>query len=621
MSSRSAILGVIFIILSTGVKADAPEDSFAHFESKSDFAGGLGRSVTFGSDSQVKLRAIIGANRDLSEEDCPSFDRCTVGNVTYTIDLSSPSNGFLITWESNDTSEVFKDCFYLSDYNWYGGPQRYEQKWPIEKQVLDPNDPYVVKKSDNFAVAERYWLNSRGAYIYVDEKVPLFVDQNTEFNGTLCLYAKAQNPYIGRSRVFLQYRIVTKNDAKLAHLHAVNNFLGKPKDHPNEKMIREPIWTTWAKFKRDIDDETVLGFANDIVNHGFTGGQVEIDEDWETCFGSHVFKPDKFSNIKDTVKAIKDLGFRVTLWINPTKAIWWEGDDAHQIDFTNPEAAEWFSTRISVLKDDPGVDGFKFDAGETDYAIPPSVYENMDPEEVPNCLTIHYVKTCAEFGDLIEVRSAWRTQEIPVFVRMIDKDSVWGEDDGLYTLITTLLQLNMNGYTMVLPDMIGGNAYKAQPSAELIIRWAEANALMPAMQFSFLIWDYPTDEFNGTEILRKFVDLHTQYGDEILKAMNASITDGTPVNPPIWWVDPSDETALACDDEFLLGESILIAPVLVEGAVTRNVYLPTGSWKDGNNGTIYEGPVTLQDYPAPIDVLPYFILQRNQLKSNASNKN
>lgn len=53
-----------------------------------------------------------------------------------------------------------------------------------------------------------------------------------------------------------------------------------------------------------------------------------------------------------------------------TKAIWWESEDAHQIDFTNPEAAEWFSSRIAVLKDDPGVDGFKFDAGETDYAIP-----------------------------------------------------------------------------------------------------------------------------------------------------------------------------------------------------------------------------------------------------------
>lgn len=107
-------------------------------------------------------------------------------------------------------------------------------------------------------------------------------------------------------------------------------------------------------------------------------------------------------------RALSLAGYFVKNENGSTRAIWWESDDAHQIDFTNPEAAKWFSTRIAVLKEDPGVDGFKFDAGETDYAIPPSLYENMDPEEVPNCLTIHYVKTCAEFGDLIEVRSAWR---------------------------------------------------------------------------------------------------------------------------------------------------------------------------------------------------------------------
>lgn len=53
-----------------------------------------------------------------------------------------------------------------------------------------------------------------------------------------------------------------------------------------------------------------------------------------------------------------------------TKAIWWYGDDSHQIDFTKPEAANWFSARVGLLKENPGVDSFKFDAGETDYAIP-----------------------------------------------------------------------------------------------------------------------------------------------------------------------------------------------------------------------------------------------------------
>jgi hypothetical protein len=42
--------------------------------------------------------------------------------------------------------------------------------------------------------------------------------------------------------------------------------------------------------------------------------------------------------------------------------------------------------------------------------------------------------------------------------------------------------------------------------------------------------------------------LHEEYADEILNAMNNSITDGTPVNPPIWWVDPTNADALKVDD-------------------------------------------------------------------------
>lgn len=57
-----------------------------------------------------------------------------------------------------------------------------------------------------------------------------------------------------------------------------------------------------------------------------------------------------------------------------TRAIWWESTNGHQIDFTNPEAAKWFSDRVTQLKTNPGIDSFKFDAGETDYAIPVMYY-------------------------------------------------------------------------------------------------------------------------------------------------------------------------------------------------------------------------------------------------------
>lgn len=46
--------------------------------------------------------------------------------------------------------------------------------------------------------------------------------------------------------------------------------------------------------------------------------------------------------------------------------------------------------------------------------------------------------------------------------------------------------------------MIGGNGYAHKPTAELIVRWTQANALMPAMQFGYLPWDYPSDSVSIT---------------------------------------------------------------------------------------------------------------------------
>lgn len=73
---------------------------------------------------------------------------------------------------------------------------------------------------------------------------------------------------------------------------------------------------------------------------------------------------------------------------------------------------------------------------------------------------------------------------------MIDKDSRWALDNGLSTVVTTLLQMNMNGYPFVLPDMIGGNGYNGRPSKELFIRWLQANVFMPSLQYSYVPWDY-----------------------------------------------------------------------------------------------------------------------------------
>jgi len=258
-----------------------------------------------------------------------------------------------------------------------------------------------------------------------------------------------------------------------------------------------------------------------------------------------------------------------------------------------------------------GIDGFKFDAGESSWMpqLPKlDTIPSAKDEDYPNLATRRYVETCANFTGLTEVRSAYRSQALPVFVRMIDKDSRWGVNNGLKSLVTTLLQMNMVGYPLVLPDMVGGNEYNGEvANKELFIRWLQANTFMPSIQFSLVPWDYDKNE--TVEISRNLAKLHADYADVIVAAMKQSVTAGTPVNAPIWWLDPTDEKALQEDSEFLLGESILSAPVMEEGATKRDVYLPKGRWVDGNTCKKYTGPTTIKDYPAPLDTLPWFYIE------------
>ena len=61
--------------------------------------------------------------------------------------------------------------------------------------------------------------------------------------------------------------------------------------------------------------------------------------------------------------------------------------------------------------------------------------------------------------------------------------------------------------------------------------------------------------------------------------------------------------------EFLLGDDVLAAPVLQEGATRRDIYLPSGLWRDMADPARPQrrGPVWLRDYPAPLETLPYFV--------------
>lgn len=137
----------------------------------------------------------------------------------------------------------------------------------------------------------------------------------------------------------------------------------------------------------------------------------------------------------------------------------WQGKLSALVDFTSRNASRWYFDRLKKFKSDYSIQSFKFDAGESNWM--PSYRSFYDESVNPDYYGRRYCEEVTrEIGTGLEVRVGLHTQQLPIFVRMLDKDSTRGYDNGLKTLIPTALIFGLLGYPFVLPDMIGGNAYR-----------------------------------------------------------------------------------------------------------------------------------------------------------------
>ncbi|CAG7837491.1 unnamed protein product [Allacma fusca] len=535
-----------------------------------------------------------------------------------------------IEWVSTFARRL-EDCFDLvSGQHWYGGIQVYYQTYPYERQ--EKTEMANVPGVGFGGVNENYWFTTLGFSIHVDEDVPLFSSLNTVHKDQFCLVAKDVFPFVPREEVRLNYELcglLPGENLLDLHRRTLLKYYKKPEEVPDQTMLLRPFWSTWAQYHTDVDEKIVLDYSQKIKDEGFlANSHIEIDDNWETCYGEQEFNLQKFPDPAGMVRKLKDLGFGVTLWIHPfinfncpsfktafeknyfvrdTKdkpatTSWWAGGLAGVMDFTNGEGIKWWTGRLDKLREDYGIDSFKFDAGEYD-SLPASVKMDGDQNLIPNTHTVKYVESVTKYGGMIEVRVGRGTQHKGVFVRMLDKDSRWGYDNGLKSLIPTLLHFSMLGYSFCLPDMIGGNAYGGRPSKELYIRWMQANVLMPAVQVSIVPWEYDSETVNLT---KDVLAIRDKYSAALIVAARQSVVDGTPINRPMWFTDPEDPRLFAIDDQYMLGNDIIVAPVVSEGATARDIYLPRGRW-NGSNSVVYSGPVLLQNFAAPLNVVPIFV--------------
>ncbi|MCK4919392.1 MAG: hypothetical protein KAS71_00010 [Bacteroidales bacterium] len=247
-----------------------------------------------------------------------------------------------------------------------------------------------------------------------------------------------------------------------------------------------------------------------------------------------------------------------------------------------------------------GVDGFKFDAGDARFYINDIV--SFQSGINPNDQTTFFAELGLHFP-LNEYRASWKMAGLPLAQRLRDKNHNWPD---LQKLIPDLMSQSVMGYAYTCPDMIGGGEYRSflnnsTIDEELIVRSAQVHALMPMMQFSVAPWRVLSKE--NAEICRQAALLHNKMGAVFLELAKEASTTGEPIVKPMAMAFP-EAGYETIKDQFMLGDNILVAPVVEQGARSRMVVFPKGKWK-GDDGKLIKGGKSIE-IDVPLDRLPYF---------------
>jgi alpha-glucosidase (family GH31 glycosyl hydrolase) len=391
-------------------------------------------------------------------------------------------------------------------------------------------------------------------------------------------------------------------------------------------LFTNPIYNTWIELTFYQNEADVLKYASSLIASGMPPGVLMIDDGWSEYYGDWKFHTGKFPNFKEMLTKLHQLGFQVMLWVcpfitadtikyrearnngllikdnsgKPYIVQWWNGYSA-VLDFTNPNTNKFMSAQLeSLLK--IGVDGFKFDAGDSVYYKDDNItYGNVTPNEQSNLWAIF-----GEQYEYNEFRVTFGAGGYGLLQRLCDKEHSWGEN-GIKSLIPDTLLQGITGHPYSCPDMIGGGEYKNFHSLgndnldqELFIRHSEIACLMPAMQFSAAPYRV-LNSFYFNAIM-KSIETRSKYQTYINECLESIKTGGEPVIRYMSYEFPDEPVELLID-QFMLGKKYLIAPICEKGINRRKLYLPKGKWKKDTTEIQSQGEYVVSDTEFGIPII------------------
>ncbi|MBU5424723.1 alpha-xylosidase [Cellulomonas hominis] len=411
----------------------------------------------------------------------------------------------------------------------------------------------------------------------------------------------------------LRYYVIAGPDPKDV-LRRYTALTGRP--------ARVPDWSygLWlsTSFTTEYDESTVMSFIDGMAERGLPLSVFHFDCFWMRRFhwSDFVWDPGTFPDPEGLLTRLHDRDLQVCVWINPyiaqrshlfdegrahgylvTRAdgsVWqWDKWQAGMalVDFSNPDAVAWYQGKLRALLD-MGVDCFKTDFGER---IPTDVvwHDGSDPERMHNYYTHLYNR--AVFDVLTEVRGEG---EAVLFARSATAGGQqfpvhWGGDceSTFVSMAESLrggLSLASSGFGFWSHD-IGG--FEGTPDAAVFKRWLAFGLLSSHSRLhgsdSYRVpWAFDEE---SVKVTQRFTELKLSLMPYLSAVGRQAHAEGLPAMRPMVLEFPDEPGAATVDTQYLLGSSVLVAPVF-SAAGDVDVYVPEGAWTSLLDGSVVEGP-------------------------------
>ncbi|HVU65470.1 MAG TPA: glycoside hydrolase family 31 protein, partial [Ktedonobacteraceae bacterium] len=217
--------------------------------------------------------------------------------------------------------------------------------------------------------------------------------------------------------------------------------------------------------------------------------------------------------------------------------------------------------------------------------------------------------------------------------------AVWsGDIDSTFAALQAQVRSGLNmalsgipWWTTDIGGFYGGDIHSSA-FRELVVRWFQYSAFCPLFRLHGYrnperdtgamidsgeeneVWSFGPEAY---AIIKELLFLRERLRPYVEEQMRLASAKGLPPMRPLFFDFPGDPACAGVDDQFLLGPDLLVAPVLHEGARSREVYLPAGaSWTDAWSGATYAGGLTISA-DAPLERIPLYLRDKADLPIRA----